>query len=93
MQENTLKDYHLAHAALADLHRRLGMWMPPSDYQRALALTSQPAEQHSPRASGWLPVFLSDLFALCGKKVFCASLSKSRGPVRFLDTPNQGETT
>lgn len=51
MQENTLKDYHLAHAALADLHRRLGnVDAARQDYQRALALTSQPAEQRFLRA-------------------------------------------
>ncbi len=51
MQENSLKDYHLAHAALADLHRRLGnVDAARQDYQRALALTSQPAEQRFLRA-------------------------------------------
>ena len=51
MQENALKEYHLAHAALADLHRRLGnVDAARQDYQRALALTSQPAEQRFLRA-------------------------------------------
>jgi RNA polymerase sigma-70 factor (ECF subfamily) len=41
-----LADYYLAHAARADLHRRLGQAAAArASYERALALTSQAAEQ------------------------------------------------
>jgi RNA polymerase sigma-70 factor, ECF subfamily len=41
-----LQDYHLAHAALADLYRRLGANAPArAAYERALALTRQEPEQ------------------------------------------------
>ena len=41
-----LDGYHLAHAARADMQRRLGLVDAARDsYRRALALTRQPAEQ------------------------------------------------
>ena len=41
-----LLDYHLAHAAKADLHRRLGhTGEARTAYERALALTKHPSEQ------------------------------------------------
>src|SRR3954467_4384530 len=41
-----LADYHLAHAALADMHRRLGQRGPAREsYQRALALARQEPER------------------------------------------------
>jgi RNA polymerase sigma-70 factor, ECF subfamily len=41
-----LRQYHLAHAAKADLHRRLGQVdAARAAYERALAITQQPAEQ------------------------------------------------
>lgn len=46
MKAPALQQYHLAHAAVADMHRRLGNHQQAHrDYERALALTSQPAEQ------------------------------------------------
>lgn len=46
MQQCDLNDYHLAHAALADMLRRLGRSEESrSSYQRALELSSQPAER------------------------------------------------
>lgn len=46
MQDAALRDYHLAHAAQADLHRRLGQQEPArSAYQAALERATQPAEQ------------------------------------------------
>ena len=46
MQDKALQQYHLAHAAQADMHRRLGKLAEArQDYERALALTEQPAEQ------------------------------------------------
>ncbi|MCG8393709.1 MAG: RNA polymerase sigma factor [Pseudomonadales bacterium] len=46
MEDKALADYHLAHAALADMHRRLGNIADARrDYERALTLASQPAEQ------------------------------------------------
>ncbi|MED5387859.1 MAG: RNA polymerase sigma factor [Pseudomonadota bacterium] len=46
MKEKTLQQYHLAHAALADMYRRLeNREAARAHYQQALALTSQPAEQ------------------------------------------------
>jgi RNA polymerase sigma-70 factor, ECF subfamily len=40
-----LDDYHLAHAARADMQRRLGLTEAArASYQRALELTRQPAE-------------------------------------------------
>ncbi|MBS7661683.1 RNA polymerase sigma factor [Pseudomonas lalucatii] len=42
LQRGELTDYHLAHAALADLHRRLGQWPQAREaYRRALALARQ----------------------------------------------------
>jgi RNA polymerase sigma-70 factor (ECF subfamily) len=41
-----LKDYHLAHAACADLYRRLGKTAQArTSYQRAIALTRQEPER------------------------------------------------
>lgn len=41
-----LDGYYLAHAARADMQRRLGLWEPArSSYRRALTLTQQPAER------------------------------------------------
>jgi RNA polymerase sigma-70 factor (ECF subfamily) len=41
-----LKDYHLAHAARADLHRRLGNGAEAlASYEKALALARQEPEQ------------------------------------------------
>lgn len=46
MEDATLRDYHLAHAARADMHRRLGQREPArSAYQAALDRATQPAEQ------------------------------------------------
>ena len=46
LQDDSLQNYHLAHAAQADLLRRLGRHQEAfGAYQRALALTSQAAEQ------------------------------------------------
>ena len=46
LQDDALQNYHLAHAAQADLLRRLGRHQEAlGAYQRALALTSQAAEQ------------------------------------------------
>ena len=46
MEDATLHDYHLAHAARADMHRRLGQReLARSAYQAALERASQPAEQ------------------------------------------------
>ncbi len=46
MEDATLHDYHLAHAAQADMHRRLGQReLARSAYQAALERASQPAEQ------------------------------------------------
>jgi len=46
MKDAILRDYHLAHAAQADMHRRLGQREPArSAYQAALERASQPAEQ------------------------------------------------
>ena len=46
LQNDAMQNYHLAHAAHADLYRRLGRHQEALDaYQRASALTSQAAEQ------------------------------------------------
>ena len=46
LQNDALQNYHLAHAAQADLYRRLGRNKEAlAAYQRALALTQQGAEQ------------------------------------------------
>jgi RNA polymerase sigma-70 factor, ECF subfamily len=46
LREGALDEYHLAHAARADLQRRLGMiGAARASYQRALELAQQPAEQ------------------------------------------------
>ena len=46
LRQGGLDDYHLAHAARADTQRRLGLVdAARASYQRALALTRQPAEQ------------------------------------------------
>lgn len=46
LQNDVLQNYHLAHAAQADLYRRMGHLQEALNaYQRALALTSQSAEQ------------------------------------------------
>jgi RNA polymerase sigma-70 factor, ECF subfamily len=46
MQKGGLDDYHLAHAARADMQRRLGLVEAAIDsYQRALDLARQPAER------------------------------------------------
>jgi RNA polymerase sigma-70 factor (ECF subfamily) len=43
--EGGLDDYHLAHAARADMQRKLGLAEAArASYQRALELTRQPAE-------------------------------------------------
>lgn len=45
LAEGGLEGYHLAHAARADLQRRLGLVEEAKEsYRRALALTQQPAE-------------------------------------------------
>ena len=44
--EGGLDDYHLAYAARAEMGRRLGLFdAARRDYERALALTRQPAER------------------------------------------------
>jgi len=49
--EGALDEYHLAHAARADLQRRLGLIEAArASYQRALQLARQPAEQRFLRA-------------------------------------------
>ena len=46
LQRGELGDYHLAHAARADLNRRLGRWeQARSAYQRALQLSQQGADR------------------------------------------------
>jgi RNA polymerase sigma-70 factor (ECF subfamily) len=51
LAEGTLADYHLAHAARADLQRRLGLTEAArASYERALELAQQPAEQRFLRA-------------------------------------------
>jgi RNA polymerase sigma-70 factor (ECF subfamily) len=46
LRQNSLDDYHLAHAARADMQRRLGLVdAARASYQRALALARQPAER------------------------------------------------
>ena len=46
LQNDAMQNYHLAHAAQADLYRRLGRHQEALDaYQRASALTQQAAEQ------------------------------------------------
>ena len=46
LQDDTLQNYHLAHAAQADLFRRLARHQEAlSAYQKALMLTKQSAEQ------------------------------------------------
>ena len=46
LDRGELRDYHLAHAARADLARRLGRVAAAGDsYRRALSLTRQPAER------------------------------------------------
>ena len=46
LAHGTLDDYHLAHAARADMQRRLGLAeRARASYQRALELTRQPAER------------------------------------------------
>ena len=46
LQQGGLDDYHLAHAARADMQRRLGLTEPARlSYQRALELARQPAER------------------------------------------------
>ncbi len=46
MSRGSLDDYPLAHAARADMQRRLGLTEPAQiSYRRALALTRQPAER------------------------------------------------
>jgi RNA polymerase sigma-70 factor, ECF subfamily len=46
LEEGELDGYHLAHAARADMQRRLGLTASAqASYQRALALTRQPAER------------------------------------------------
>ncbi len=46
LRDDAMQGYHLAHAAQADMYRRLGRQQEALDaYQRALALTSQAAEQ------------------------------------------------
>ena len=46
IEQGGLDGYHLAHAARADMQRKLGRTEAARDsYQRALALTQQPAEQ------------------------------------------------
>ncbi len=44
--QGSLDDYYLAHAALADMQRRVGLTEAArTSYQRALKLTRQPAER------------------------------------------------
>jgi RNA polymerase sigma-70 factor (ECF subfamily) len=51
LEQGGLDDYHLAHAARADMQRRLGLDdAARSSYQRALELTRQPAERRFLRA-------------------------------------------
>jgi RNA polymerase sigma-70 factor, ECF subfamily len=58
--EGGLDAYHLAHAARADMQRRLGLnEAARASYQRALALTRQPAEQR------FLQSRLNSVLALC----------------------------
>lgn len=46
MEDKALRQYHLAHAARADMHRRLGKLSEARhDYEQAMRLTGQPAEQ------------------------------------------------
>lgn len=46
LERGDLNDYHLAHAARADMQRRLGLFPAArSSYRRALALAGQPAER------------------------------------------------
>lgn len=46
LEDKALQQYHLAHAAVADMHRQLGRKDAARQaYQRALALANQPAEQ------------------------------------------------
>jgi RNA polymerase sigma-70 factor (ECF subfamily) len=46
LRQGGLEDYHLAHAARADMQRRLGLAESArASYQRALELTRQPAER------------------------------------------------
>ena len=46
LRDSALDNYPLAHAALADMHRRLGQdEAAAASYRRALALTHQPAER------------------------------------------------
>ena len=46
LRDSALDNYPLAHAALADMHRRLGQdEAAAASYRRALALTQQPAER------------------------------------------------
>ena len=46
MENKALKGYHLAHAALADMHRQLGHQDAATQaYTHALAMATQPAEQ------------------------------------------------
>jgi len=46
MADGSLEGYHLAHAARADLQRRLGLAdAARTSYERALQLASQPAER------------------------------------------------
>ncbi|TIM17727.1 MAG: RNA polymerase subunit sigma-24, partial [Mesorhizobium sp.] len=46
MAQGGLDGYHLAHAARADMQRRLGLTeAAKASYQRALELTRQPAER------------------------------------------------
>lgn len=46
MEDKALRQYHLAHAARADMHRRLGKLSEARhDYEQAMRLTEQPAEQ------------------------------------------------
>jgi RNA polymerase sigma-70 factor (ECF subfamily) len=46
LERGRLEDYHLAHAARADMQRRLGLIEAArASYQRALELTRQPAER------------------------------------------------
>jgi RNA polymerase sigma-70 factor, ECF subfamily len=47
MAPGSLDDYHLAHAARADMQRRLGrVAASRASYERALELTRQPSERH-----------------------------------------------
>lgn len=46
LRDDTLRNYHLAHAARADLCRRMGAWADARDaYERALALARQEPER------------------------------------------------